>query len=248
MMILRFLYLTLPASQCYDHSMIRKRDEVTGSWFNDLTGDKIGRWTVIAMNGRRGAQSVWHCRCQCGRQKRGVLYGSLTTGASQSCGCLRTEQLKAAAKHGKSRARIYHVWQQMKVRCSDPTRREWKNYGGRGIGVCERWMGKDGFENFAADMGEPGWGLSLDRINNDGNYEPGNCRWATKQEQQRNRRDNRWLHWKDGRWTVTDVARMEGVAFCSLRNMVAAGVEVGRAVGLCRERGLKFKERAKFLL
>lgn len=82
---------------------------------------------------------------------------------------------------------VYHRWTGMKQRCMNPKSHIWKYYGGRGIKVCERWLGKDGFKNFYADMGEPN-GLRLDRINNDGNYEPGNCRWATTAEQAKNRR------------------------------------------------------------
>ncbi len=229
--------------------MKRIRNPETGRIFHDLTGDTFGRWTVLGLFGKRGQQTTWRCQCECGRIKDDVNYGGLTAGVSNSCGCLRSEQLRSMSTvHGRSKGRIYHIWQQMKVRCYDPTRRSWKDYGGRGIKVCQRWL--DSFQNFLADMGEAPYGESIDRINNDGDYEPGNCRWATRQEQQRNRRSNQWFEWKGEKRTVTDIARMENVAFCSFRNRIfgtstsRGGDSPEQAVAYCRARGLTFRERA----
>jgi hypothetical protein len=150
----------------------------------DLTGRRFDRWHVIALIPERQRSCgrpfvLWLCRCDCGSER--IVRGSnLQSGCSKSCGCLNT-------KHGQSRprGRAYQCWQNMKARYLNPQHRQYPDYGGRGITVCERWLI---FENFYADMGDPPDGLSIDRINNDGNYEPRNCRWATVAEQLANRR------------------------------------------------------------
>ncbi len=228
--------------------MQRVLNPKTGRKINDLTGDKIGRWTVVRLLGNRGVQTEWECQCSCGTVKP-VMYGTLTSGHSESCGCLRGEQLRSRAlKHGRSKSRLYHAWQQMRDRCYNEARSAWKHYGGRGITVCEKW--NTSFEAFAADMGEPGYGESLDRFPDmNGNYEPGNCRWATVQEQASNRRDNVWFDWGGEKRTLTDIARMEGVAYCSFRNRVVQDKDTPeQAVAYCKGRKLKFVERAAMLL
>jgi hypothetical protein len=168
----------------------------------DLTGQKFGLWVVLALHPERyafryekqsGTFAQWLCRCEgCGTE-RVVVGGSLRLGRSRSCGgCGRV-------KHGHCRnyrsTRIYEVWRSMMQRCHNPNHPAYAHYGGRGICVCERWHS---FVNFLVDMGEPAPGLSIDRINNDGNYEPGNCRWATHSEQMRNRRPQKKLRIKLG--------------------------------------------------
>jgi hypothetical protein len=151
----------------------------------DLTGEKFGRLTVLAWHPsgiwRSRSQPMWLCRCRCGIE-RVVLGHHLRAGKTRSCGCFARER---STTHGLSRTHVYRVWQGMKERCLNRRHRSYFNYGGRGIKVCERWLI---FENFYADMGDPPPGLSLDRINNNGNYEPNNCRWATQAQQLANRR------------------------------------------------------------
>jgi len=160
------------------------------------TGKIYGRWTALSFSGRVGIKIHWLCRCECGVE-RSVWIANLVSGKSRSCGCLNAES-KATANavrfrtHGMSKTSIYRIWRGMIKRCTDSGIRGYPNYGGRGISVCERW--NNSFENFYADMGErPSGKHSIDRINNDGNYEPENCRWATTQEQTRNTRRTRMV-------------------------------------------------------
>lgn len=135
------------------------------------------------------------CQCQCGTIFK-TRNDGLKSGTTKSCGCLRRERfIKRNTVHGKSsrkgsRNRTYDSWCAMKTRCTNPDNPQWNDYGGRGITVCKRW--RESFENFLADMGECPPRLEIDRWpNNDGNYEPGNCRWATRKESSRNKRSNR---------------------------------------------------------
>lgn len=157
------------------------------------------------------------------------------------------ERHKGAKRLNKLHPREYRCWLDMKTRCKNLGHVSSKNHGRRGIEVCERW--DKSFEVFYADMGDAPVGLSLDRIDNDGDYAPGNCQWADRYVQATNRRYNQWVTWKGEERTFTDVARMEGVAFCSFRNMqVQKGLTCEEAVNECRRRGLRFKERAKMFL
>lgn len=151
----------------------------------DLTGQRFGRLTVLALAPNRGTKSAWTCRCDCGRE-RVVMLGNLRSGHSRSCGCLHVER---QTTHGQSYSPTYTTWKMMwqRVKGNGPLD-DFERYTLRGIGVCDRWRS---FEAFLADMGERPVGTSLDRINNDRGYEPGNCRWATRKEQSNNCRKRR---------------------------------------------------------
>ena len=157
----------------------------------DLTGQVFGRLSVQEFAGRSRNKLFWNCLCKCGKIKQ-VRGDHLKSGGTRSCGCFRKEQTaRIKTTHGQAKkgkqSREYRSWTHMMSRCYDMKCKDYRDYGGRGIRVCERWHT---FENFYADMGDRPKYRSLDRKDNDGDYAQGNCRWATSKEQANNTRRN----------------------------------------------------------
>jgi hypothetical protein len=154
----------------------------------DMQNFEVGRLTVLGRADNKGAQARWLCGCECGAVK--VVRGDhLRSMAIQSCGCLRRESSRKTGKkerHGMSFSLTYSSWRAMLKRCYDRNHVSYDDYGGRGITVCQAWI--DDFRNFLCDMKERTEGLTLDRINVNGNYEPGNCRWSDYSTQNSNKR------------------------------------------------------------
>lgn len=178
----------------------------------DLTGKTFERLTVLSRGTyvvyKSGARAIgWLCMCSCGTQKL-VNQGSLTSGATKSCGCLKREIAKNnnLKTHGMAKTPEYRSWAAMLSRCSDKNNSNYHNYGGRGLTVSRRWKS---FANFLHDMGpRPSLKYSLDRINNDKGYSAKNCKWSTKKEQGNNKRSNRIVTFNGITGTVSQICDM----------------------------------------
>lgn len=183
-----------------------------------VVGSRFGRLTVMVDDGCRSVS----CRCDCGGL-RVAMRGALRGGRVLSCGCLRGR----VSRHGASRSPLYDCWRGMRRRCSDPRVKAWARYGGRGIKVCAAW---ESFERFVADMGpRPDRWHSIDRIDNDGDYEPGNCRWATGFVQARNKPCKRKRYLFDGETkTLAEWATVWGMREDLLYSRIKAGWPASR--------------------
>lgn len=181
----------------------------------ELAGQRFGRLVVIEHVPHPATASHWLCRCDCGVRKT-VRNDALKSGRQISCGCHRREKIReAVSSHGLSHHPEHGIWRSMLDRCHNPKSRGWKDYGGRGIRVCDRWRfgegGQGGFELFIADMGfRPSLNMSLDRIHNDGPYAPGNVRWATRVVQANNKRSNRVVIYRSQELTLAQAVRAAG--------------------------------------
>lgn len=183
----------------------------------DWVGRKFGRLTVTALERFPGAGTLIVCQCTCGKVVRCKNH-NLLSGGTGSCGCLWKEKITT---HGMTKTRAYVTWKAMKNRCYVPSRHSYKDYGGRGIRVCARWL--ESFENFLADMGQPPEGQTLDRINNDGHYTPKNCRWATYEVQLNNTSSNRRITAFGKTQSLTQWAREYQMPVTTLRNRILRG-------------------------
>lgn len=195
----------------------------------DISGERFERLLVIERADVPKLKPHWLCECDCGR--RVVVNGSdLKLHKHRSCGCLHAEWVASnMTRHGLSKHRIYGIWQGMLRRCEVPSFKKFENYGGRGIKVCERWRK---FTAFAEDMGlPPTKSHTLDRINNDGNYEPENCRWATDTEQRNNRRDTFSLTFDGQTMSITQWADRLNTRPGSIKWRLQKGYSVDEVLG-----------------
>lgn len=179
----------------------------------DIVGQRYGRLFVTGHSHTAKKFAFWHCVCDCGGTAivRGL---SLKNGTTKSCGCLLVERGRALnLRHGMRHSPTWASWCGMKSRCSTNTKSPTKNYSARGISVCERWMT---FENFIADMGEAPAGASIERINNDLGYYPENCRWASRVEQNRNRRNNVIVEFNGERRVLSEWVQITGIKYGTL--------------------------------
>jgi len=214
---------------------------------NDITGNKYNMLTALYRVENRGKQTYWRFRCDCGNEKE-INKATVISGRAKSCGCYRVKATRERAKNQKPRGAykhkdtdmtLYRVWSSMRSRCNNPNTPDYHNYGGRGIKVCERW---DDYRNFVEDM-LPGYesGLQIDRVDNDGDYEYSNCRWATRKQNSNNTRVNRRINTPDGRvLTMKQAAEEYNIPYTTLiYRVVHAGwdptdalqTEVGSCMG-----------------
>lgn len=177
-----------------------------------VIGERFGMWVVLAESGRnKQYHRMVECLCDCGNIKR-VNIENLKRGGSKSCGCQRGEE------HGKSSTNTYFVWQAMKARCSNPSNKQWADYGGRGIAVCPEW--KNSFETFLSDMGDCPEKYCIDRIDNDKGYGPDNCKWVTRLENNSNKRNTILLEYNGEKLPLKTWANKIGMNHSTLRKRI----------------------------
>lgn len=216
--------------------------------FIDLEGLKLGRLHVVGFVGH----NRWWCTCTCGAAfvRRGwSLRRAHNEGSEASCGCRKNPGNSAFTIHNRCRTPEWRSWAKMHERCFDQNYHAYPRYGGRGITVCDRWRigeaGQHGFECFFEDLGQkPTRKHSLDRKDNNGNYEPSNCRWATRREQNRNKCNSIFLEINGERLHIADWAERCGLRRATLLRRIRKGWEVGRALQPpCRGRVPNCKSR-----
>ncbi len=204
---------------------------------DDLTGKKFGLLTALRRvpNLKFPRYVYWECQCDCGNLYSVIgwsLKDKQKKGKIAHCGCLHKEldkpRLDACSTHGMSKSREFKTWNDMKNRCSLPSLKNYKNYGGRGISVCDRW--RRSFENFYEDMGPKPHGLTLERINTNGNYEPGNCKWADADTQANNKRTSRLIEFRGETKTMTQWAQQMGLSSITVQGRLTRGWSPERAL------------------
>jgi hypothetical protein len=197
--------------------------------YHELVGRRFGRLVVlgVAREGKQKVMPLMHCQCDCGKEVTPQPY-ALKRGATTSCGCARLEKItKHGQAYGKNGSKTYTAWAQMKSRCDNPNNKFYADYGGRGIGYCESWTN---FVDFLADMGEAPEGLTLDRRENALGYSKENCRWATRKEQQNNRRNTKMIEYEGKIWPKQEIAEKFGIDPCTLMNRLKRGWPVEKAL------------------
>lgn len=197
----------------------------------DLTGRRFGRLVVLQrVENAKNGSSQWLCECDCGK-KRIHTAGVLNYGSVQSCGCYGKEvRIMANITHNQSKTKLYRVWASMRDRCTLVSSQAFKYYGGRGIAVCDEW--RESFQTFYDWAIDNGYceGLSIDRINVDGNYEPSNCRWVSKKNQANNKQNNICIEYNGETHTIAEWANILGINYITLWMRFRRGWSVEKAL------------------
>jgi len=209
----------------------------------DLTGQKFGRLIIINKIGydKYCKNILWNCRCDCGKTKV-IRSSSLTCGNTKSCGCLLKETtIERFTEHGHSTrttiSKTYRSWDSMIQRCTNPNSPDYKRYGGRGITVCKRWLK---FPNFLKDMEARPQNRTLERINNDNGYHKSNCKWASRKQQDRNKRSNRFFTFNGKTQCMSDWAKEYNIHISTFQKRLKLGWLIEKALTTpVRKRGRK---------
>lgn len=220
------------------------REVISKNKLIDLTGQKFGRLTVLEMStNQTDGDVVWKCRCDCGNYSE-VVAGHLKSGHTKSCGCLVKETTSKVFKtHGMTETRLYRIYKKMYRRCYCSQTKWYENYGGRGITICQEWLGKSGFVNFAKWALSNGYAdnLSIDRKDNNKGYSPDNCRWATAKEQANNTRSTVFLTYKGETKPASEWSEITGIS----QDTLTGRKRRGWTDKDCIERPLRKTKRSK---
>lgn len=187
----------------------------------DYTNEKYGRLTVIKFVERKNHKTYWKCQCECGNEII-LPIAYLTSGDTKSCGCLRKEicSIREKNKSFIKNKRLYRIWQDMKRRCYNKKRPAYRYYGAKGVKICNEW--KISFKNFQEWAITNGYkdNLTIDRINNNGNYEPNNCRWVTRKEQNNNMSTNHIVEYKGKKYTLAKLAETYNLNYNLIKSRI----------------------------
>lgn len=195
--------------------------------FIDLTGKRFGKLTVLERAPKQHYKGVhWICQCECGNTAI-VSSSDLKSGSTNSCGCLRKERMSEynkinRTKHGKSHLKIYDVWYGMIKRCTNADNKDYPRYGGRGVKVFDEWLNFESFYEWSMSNGYKE-DLELDRINNDGNYEPSNCKWVTRKIQNNNRCNNKYVEYNGEIHTIAEWSEILHLPYDTVRTRIRRG-------------------------
>lgn len=215
----------------------------------DMTDKKINMLTVLCRAESKNGRTMWHCRCDCGRELD-VWYANLK-GGQYSCGCATARRIsEKMIRHGGSDSRLFGVWSKMKERCYRQNHKSYNDYGGRGIKVCDEWLNdyakfrdwalSNGYDEKADFMK-----CTLDRIDTNGNYEPSNCRWVDMKEQCNNRRNNHFLEYRNENHTIAQWSNLLNIPFGTIFKRLKNGWSVGQALGFEQHKGVRVQSKFK---
>lgn len=204
-------------------------EKPTDPRFIDEAGNRYGRLLVISFHKHPSKTSYWRCLCDCGKEHI-ASRTNLRNGDVRSCGCLKAYVQSQPRTHGFSGTRVHRQWKSMRKRCRSSNSSDYRHYGGRGIKVCERW---EEFSNFLSDMGPPPDDKStIERINNDGNYEPSNCRWATQSEQVLNTRRTVYVEHNGQKVPLHSLLKNSPVSREGLKRRLSIGWSLEKALSV----------------